>query len=125
MYLIVLYCPKLLKSKQKERKMLEEQIVTVGPVGKHMGLLVIVLAKRKEDLDGDVVTLFISGREVVSSGVLPHPNEISLIRDKNLVSSVSGQGIGYAWFDIDLSTISSKNDISIVLSNGDTKKSPV
>ena len=105
--------------------MLGEQIVTVGPVGKHMGLLVIVLAKRKEDLDGDVVTLFISGREVVSSGVLPHPNEIELIRDKNLVSFVSGQGIGYAWFDIDFSTVSNKSDISVVLSNGDMKKPPV
>lgn len=115
---------KSLENKQKERKMIEESIVTVGPANENKGLLVIVLAKKAKYLSGNTVTLFVAGKEVMSKPVLQHPYEIDLIKDPSFSGSAFGHGIGYAVFDIDLSTISNR-DSSVVLSKGSLKKAPV
>ena len=109
-----------------EEQLLENFIVTVGSVEWNEGFIVLVLAKDEKDLDDVIVDLIISGKQVQESSV-------TTIRDKDgpTTSKIKIKGvvheyvIGYAVFDIKYFQISDGNDISLVLSKGDIKRSPV
>ncbi len=105
--------------------MLKDQIVTVGSVNKCNELLVIVLAKRKEDLDGDEITLIISGRPIKTVPVISSPSEIGFAKNPDAKGFLFGWGVGYAKLEINYSKIPDKTDVSVVLSNEDRRKAPV